>query len=42
MDYDVRTITAADYSIEFPISEEQYEHWKSNYKQEENPISEIA
>jgi len=31
IDYDVRTITAADYSVEFPISAEQYEYWKKHY-----------
>lgn len=32
VDYDVRTITAADYSVEFPISIQQYEYWKKNFK----------
>lgn len=31
VDYDVKTITAADYGIEFDITKEQYAHWKSHY-----------
>ena len=42
VDYDVRTITAGDYSVEFKISKEQYEYWKSYYKKEDNPMSEMA
>jgi hypothetical protein len=38
----VRTITAGDYSIEFPISIDQYEYWKEHFKQENNPMSEMA
>jgi hypothetical protein len=32
VDYDVRTITAADYSVEFPITKGQYEYWKDHFK----------
>lgn len=42
VDFDVKTITAADYSAEFPISENQYAHWKKIYHQEDNPMSEMA
>lgn len=42
VDYDVRTITAADYSIEFNLRDSQYNHWKKHYIQEENPMSELA
>lgn len=38
----MRTITAADYSVEFPITQEQYEYWKENFKMHDNPISEMA
>ena len=27
VDYDIKTITAADYSIEFNLSPEQWTHW---------------
>lgn len=42
VDFDVKTITAADYSVEFEISEKQYAHWKKYYNQEDNPMSEMA
>lgn len=42
VDYDVRTITAADYSVEFPITKGQYEYWKDHFKQQDNPMSEMA
>lgn len=42
LDYDVRTITAGDYSVEFKITCEQFEYWKSYYKKEDNPMSEMA
>lgn len=32
IDYDVRTITASDYSVEFKISLNQYEYWKKHFK----------
>lgn len=31
VDYDIKTITAADYSIEFDITPDQFEHWKNHY-----------
>lgn len=42
VDYDIKTITAADYSVEFAISAEQYAHWQAHYLQENNPMSEMA
>ena len=42
VDFDVKTITAGDYSIEFDIDREQYDHFKKIYYQENNPISEMA
>lgn len=42
VDFDVKTITAGDYSIEFDIDREQYDHFKNVYYQEINPISEMA
>jgi len=31
LDYDVKTVTAGDYSIEFDISEESFANWKQEY-----------
>ena len=42
VDYDIKTITAADYSVEFAISAEQYAHWQAHYLQANNPMSEMA
>ena len=42
VDYDVRTITAADYSAEFTIRESQYNFWKEHFLKEDNPMSEMA
>ena len=42
IDYDVETVTAGDYSVEFNIWEETYEHWKSNYYDRSNPMGENA
>lgn len=42
VDWDVKTITAGDYTIEFDVTKEQYEHWKKNYLMEESAITESA
>lgn len=42
VDYDVKTLTAGDYSVEFVISHEQYENWQGKYLQKGNPMSEMA
>jgi len=42
LDYDVKTITAGDYSVEFKIKHDQYDFWKDNYFLESNPMSEMA
>lgn len=42
IEFDVKTITAGDYSIEFDIKPETYDRWKTKYYQENNPISENA
>ena len=41
IDYDVKTITAGDYSIVISISADQYEHWKKHYKKENSPTEGI-
>ena len=42
VDWDVKTITAGDYSVEFDIMEKTYARWKSRYFDERNPMSENA
>jgi hypothetical protein len=42
VDYDVKTITAGDYTMEFDIKIEQYHTFKEKYFDHRNPISEIA
>lgn len=42
IDWDVKTITAGDYSIEFDILNETYEKWQASYYDERNPMSENA
>lgn len=43
IDFDVKTITAGDYTIEFDLGgEEIYNRWKATYHKENNPISEMA
>lgn len=42
LDFDVKTITAGDYSVEFKIKHSQYDFWKEKYHQANNPMSEMA
>jgi hypothetical protein len=42
IDFDVKTITAGDYSIEFDIDHEIYDKWKAHYLKGDNPMSEMA
>jgi len=42
VDWDVKTITAGDYSIEFDLKPETYEHWKKHYYDETNFLSECS
>lgn len=42
IDWDVKTISAADYTCEFGITPDMYEEFTSKYLQEDNPISEIG
>jgi len=42
VDFDVKTITAGDYTIEFDIDEEIYHKFQEVYYDETNPISEAA
>ena len=42
VDWDVKTITAGDYSTEHQIDKEAYERWVEKYLDPANPMSEIA
>ena len=42
VDWDVKTITAGDYTIEFDLDEETYDKWLSKYYDPSNPVSENA
>ena len=42
VDYDVRTITAGDYTVEFDIDRALYENFRDHYFDHRNPISEVA
>lgn len=42
VEWDVKTISAADYTCEFGISEEMYENFVNKYLDQTNPISEIG
>lgn len=42
VDWDVKTISAADYTVEFRIEPEMYEQFQEKYLCETNPLSEIG
>lgn len=42
IDWDVKTITAGDYTIEFDIDEDAFDYWKEHYKKNDNMLSENA
>ena len=42
MDWDVKTITAGDYSIEFDLSEDAYDYWRDHYYDKTNVLPENA
>lgn len=42
VDWDVKTCSAADYTVEFRILPEMYEYFQEKYLDETNPISEIG
>ena len=42
VEWDVKTITAGDYTVEFDISKQVYYQWLEKYHDKTNPISEIA
>jgi len=42
VDWDVKSITAGDYSVEFDLKVETYERFTNNYYDSSNPMSENA
>ena len=42
VDWDVKTITAGDYSIEFDLDNEAYDFWREHYFDKTNPLPENA
>jgi len=42
VDFDVKTISAGDYSVEFDINNKSYEKFKQEYFLDTNPMSEMA
>jgi hypothetical protein len=38
--WDVKTVTAADYTIEFDISVEAFKYWKDHYYDKLSPMNE--
>jgi len=42
VDWDVKTISAADYTVEFRVTPEMYEYFQDKYLCETNPLSEIG
>ena len=42
VDWDVKTISAADYTVEFRVTESMYDAFQIKYLDETNPISEIG
>ena len=42
VDWDVKTITAGDYTVEIDLEAETFNHWKQNYFDETNLMSESA
>ena len=42
IEWDVKTITAGDYTIEFDLKPETYDYWKKHYYCETNAMTECA
>ena len=42
IDFDVKTITAGDYTVEFDLDEDIYDNFLKNYYDPTNPIPEIS
>lgn len=42
VDWDVKTITAGDYTVEFEISRSAYKYWQEHFLDETNMLSECS
>lgn len=42
VDFDVATVTAGDYTIEFDLKAESFDHFKETYHDKNCPMSEMA
>ena len=42
VDWDVKTVTAGDYTVEFAVSSDQYDYFVAHYLKEELPLNEIS
>lgn len=42
IDFDVKTITAGDYTVEFDLDEDIYDNFLKNYYDPTNPIPEVS
>lgn len=42
LDFDIQTITAGDYTVEFDMPPQSYEYFKEVYYKKDNPMSELA
>lgn len=41
-DWDLATITAGDYTVEFDIKRETYKYWQKHYHDKKSPLTECA
>ena len=42
VDFDVKTITAGDYTLEFELNKKHFDHFIKNYYDDTNPMGEVA
>lgn len=42
VDFDVKTITAGDYTVEFELNKRHYNYFMKNFFDETNPMGEVA
>jgi len=42
VEWDIKTVSAADYTVEFEITDDMYEYFESKYLDKNNPLSEIG
>ena len=42
IDYDIKTLTAGDYTVEFELSPTLFQNWQENFHDVHSPMSEMA